>query len=90
MTIPEIAPYYQLVVDTNGVLDTLEVRVELADSSLLERYSELDALKKRIHHKLQTVLGISCKISLVEYQSIERTAGKAKRIIDLRNNGRII
>lgn len=90
MTIPQIAPHYQLVVDTNGVLDTLEVRVELADSSLLERFSELEALKKAIHHKLQTVLGISCKISLVEYQSIERTAGKAKRIIDLRNNGRII
>lgn len=90
MTIPQIAPHYQLVVDSNGVLDTLEVRVEMADSSLLERFSELEALKKTIHHKLQTVLGISCKISLVEYQSIERTAGKAKRIIDLRNNGRII
>ncbi len=90
MTIPQIAPHYQLVVDSNGVLDTLEVRVEMADSSLLERFSELEALKKTIHRKLQTVLGISCKISLVEYQSIERTAGKAKRIIDLRNNGRII
>lgn len=90
MTIPQIAPYYQLVVDTNGVLDTLEVKVELADSSLLERFRELEDLKKTIHHKLQTVLGISCKISLVEYQSIERTAGKAKRIIDLRNNGRVI
>lgn len=90
MTIPQIAPHYQLVVDTNGILDTLEVRVELQDSSLLEQFSELEALKKTIHHKLQTVLGISCKISLVEYQSIERTAGKAKRIIDLRNNGRVI
>ncbi len=90
MTIPQIAPHYQLVVDANGALDTLEVRVELADSTLLERFSELDALKQSIHRKLQTVLGISCKISLVEYQSIERTAGKAKRIIDLRKNGRII
>lgn len=84
MVVPEIAPYYQLVVGRDGTADNLEVRVELADASLLENYGNLEALRSRIHHDLKTVLGISTKVSLVEPKSIERTAGKAKHVIDNR------
>ena len=84
MVIPEIAPYYQLVVGREGSADNLEVKVELADASLLDDYRNLDALRTKIHHNLKTVLGISTKVSLVEPKSIERTAGKAKRVIDNR------
>lgn len=84
MVVPEIAPHYQLVVGREGSSDNLEVKVELADASLLDDYRNLDELRSRIHHDLKTVLGISTKVSLVEPKSIERTAGKAKRIIDNR------
>ena len=84
MVIPQIAPHYQLVVKTEGYHDTLEVRCELANASLLERFSELETLQKRVHHDLRTVLGIDTKVSLVESKSIERFQGKAKRVIDLR------
>jgi phenylacetate-CoA ligase len=84
MVIPEIAPHYQLVVGREGSADNLEVKVELADASLLTDYREVEALRNRVHHDLKTVLGISTKVSLVEPKSIERTAGKAKRVIDNR------
>ncbi|MGN0618231.1 MAG: phenylacetate--CoA ligase family protein [Ruminiclostridium sp.] len=84
MVIPEIAPYYQLVVGREGSADTLEVRVEIADAGLLDSYANLETLRKKVNHNLKTVLGIDTKVSLVEPKSIERTAGKAKRIIDNR------
>lgn len=81
-----IGPHYQLIIRREGFMDTLEVQVELIDSSLLEQYGKLEKLQKNISARLRTVLGIDSKISLVEPKSIERFQGKAKRIIDLRNN----
>lgn len=81
-----IGPHYQLVLRREDFMDTLEVKVELIDGALLESYSELEALEKTIKHRLHTVLGIDCKITLCEPRSIERSVGKAKRVIDLRNN----
>lgn len=82
--IHQISPHYQLVVRREGFSDTLEVRVELIDGTLLEKYAELEALQCRIRHQIRTILGLDVKISLVEPKSIERFTGKAKRIVDLR------
>ncbi len=79
-----IGPHYQLVVRREGYADTLEIRVELIDASLLERYGELEALQKRIQHKVRNVLGIDVKVSLAEPKSLERFTGKAQRVLDLR------
>ncbi|MFQ9871824.1 MAG: phenylacetate--CoA ligase family protein [Oscillospiraceae bacterium] len=57
---------------------------ELNDASLLERYAELEKLQNTVHNQLKTVLGIESKVLLVEPKSLERFAGKAKRIVDLR------
>ncbi|TCL43278.1 phenylacetate--CoA ligase family protein [Harryflintia acetispora] len=84
-TVKEIGPHYQLIVTREGFVDKLEVKVELLDGSLLESYSELERLHGAIKHKLHTVLGIDAKVSLAEPKSIERFAGKAKRIVDLRD-----
>ena len=89
MTVPHIGPQYQLILTRSGFMDNIEVVVEVIDGSLLERYAELEKLENYIKHRLQTVLGLACKITLKEPRSIERTAGKAKRIIDLRNKGTI-
>ena len=85
MGFDKIAPHYQLVLTRANYTDRLEVKVELADESLLENYGELEKLQGSIHHNLKTVLGIDTKVSLVESKSLERFQGKAKRIVDLRN-----
>lgn len=85
MTIPQIAPHYQLVVTREGSSDRLEVKCELVDGSVLESLESLSNLQKNIHHNLKTVLGIDTKVTLVEPKTIERFEGKAKRVIDLRN-----
>ena len=58
--------------------------MELIDGSLLDRYGELEALQRRIHDRIKSVLGIEITVSLVEPKTIERFTGKAKRIVDLR------
>ena len=85
MGFEQIAPHYQLVITRSNFSDHLEVKVELADSSLLENYAALESLRCSIHHNLKTVLGIETKVSLVEHKSLERFQGKAKRILDLRS-----
>uniref|UniRef100_A0A7C5V235 Phenylacetate-coenzyme A ligase n=1 Tax=Caldicellulosiruptor owensensis TaxID=55205 RepID=A0A7C5V235_9FIRM len=85
MGIEGIGPHYQLVVTKKGYLDDLEVHVELIDGKLLERYAELEKLENKIKHRIFTVLGLNVKVKLVEPKTIERTTGKAKRVIDLRN-----
>ncbi len=81
----KIAPHYQLVVRRANNSDSLEVRVELNDSTLLDRYGELEALQRKIYGKIRAILGIDIKVTFLEPRSIERFSGKAKRIIDLRN-----
>ena len=83
--ISQISPHYQLVVRREGYADNLEVKVELIDGTLLAKYSELEALQRKVHDKIKSILGIEIKVSLVEPKTIERFVGKAKRVIDLRN-----
>ena len=87
ISLENIGPHYQLIVRREGYMDTLEVRVELIDSSLLDHYGALEQMQKTIKSKLHTVLGIDCKVSLIEPKSLERFQGKAKRVIDLRGQG---
>ncbi len=84
-TKPHIGPHYQLILRKKNYMDTLEVQVELVNSSLLERYRELDALQNDIRSSLKSVLGLDCKVTLVPPRTIQRFEGKAKRIIDKRN-----
>ena len=84
----QVSPHYQLVVRREGFADTLEVQVELVDSSLLDSYGKIQELQKNIAKRIQTVLGIQCKISIVEHGTIERFVGKAKRVVDLRKENK--
>ena len=52
---------------------------------LLESFGELQALQKKIHDRLKSVLGLETKVTLVSPKSLERFQGKAKRVLDLRN-----
>lgn len=81
---PQVSPNYQLIVRRKNMLDNLEVVVELVDGSLLEKFSEIERLEKQISEKIHSVLGLRVKLRLAEPKTIERTTGKAKRVIDLR------
>lgn len=85
MKIPQVGTNYQLIVTRKDFSDQLEVRVELVDGRLLESYSELENLQNKVRHELRIVLGLDAKVSLVDPMTIERGAGKAKRILDLRS-----
>ncbi|WP_392391680.1 phenylacetate--CoA ligase family protein [Zongyangia hominis] len=80
-----ISPNYQIVVTREGFMDKLEINVELIDETLLERFAELENLQHTIKDKLRSVLGLDAKVNLVQPKQIERFAGKAKRVVDLRN-----
>ena len=80
-----VGPHYQLVVRKKNFMDNLEVKVELVDGSLLESFGELESLQRKIHDRLKSVLGLETRVTLVEPKSLERFQGKAKRVLDLRN-----
>lgn len=86
LKVPEIGPHYEIVVDRVNHLDTIGIKVELVDDSLLESYSRLGELEKRIRNNLKVVLGLDAAIKLVAPRSLQRFEGKAKRVTDLRQN----
>ncbi|WP_243345361.1 phenylacetate--CoA ligase family protein [Parabacteroides sp. FAFU027] len=81
----ETSPNYQLVVKRENNLDTLEIKVEVNEQFWTDEIKVIEGLKKKIHHNISSLLGLSATIKLVEPHSIERSEGKAKRVIDNRN-----
>ena len=79
-----IGPHYEIVVTRENYLDRIEVRVELADASVLERWSELEAIQHSIQHDLRTVVQLDAKVTLLSPNTLQRFEGKARRVRDLR------
>lgn len=77
-------PHYQLIVDRVGSLDTLEIKVELSEEMFSDAVNALQNHEHKIRDAIHSTLGIAAKITLVEPKSIERSTGKAKRVIDNR------
>ena len=75
---------YQLVVDREHAMDSLEVRVEMDAATFTDDLGDVVALERRIESELRSELGIMARCVLVNPRSIERSEGKAKRIIDRR------
>lgn len=84
LKLAETSPHYQLIVSRENNLDALEIKVEIDEQFWSDEVKVLEALRQRIHHNISSVLGISATIRLVEPRSIERSEGKAKRVIDNR------
>ena len=81
---PECEPYYMIEVDRVNNTDTFDIQVEVHPEYYTDRITELSALKKRITARVQSVVGISPNIKIVEPNTIERSMGKAKHAIDHR------
>ena len=80
----DVSPHYQIVVDRVGNFDRLEIQVEVSGSLFSDEMKRLEQLNDKIKAEIQTVLGIGVKVTLVEPKTIERSMGKAKRVIDNR------
>ncbi len=79
-----VSPHFQLVVDRKGYLDELEVWVEASEELFFDSMRKQKELVDRITEKISTLLGIGVKVKLVEPRTLERTAGKARRVVDRR------
>lgn len=86
VSLPQLGPHYQLIVRRDARFhDTLEIKVEPVDGSLLENFKALEQLQRKVREKLREVLRLDVKVSLVQPKTLERFEGKAKRILDLRD-----
>uniref|UniRef100_A0A831U640 Phenylacetate-coenzyme A ligase n=1 Tax=Geobacter metallireducens TaxID=28232 RepID=A0A831U640_GEOME len=85
MGIEGVEPHYVLIVDRKDNLDSLEVQVEVDERLFSDEVKVLQALSHRIEKEIKDILGVSCRVRLVEPQTITRSEGKAKRVIDNRH-----
>jgi phenylacetate-CoA ligase len=76
-----LSPHYQLILSRDGRLDDLEVQVEARSPSDLD---EAGAHAGALEHAMKAHIGISAKVSMLKPGEIERSLGKAKRVIDKR------
>jgi len=85
LEIGDTAPHYQLIVKRVGNLDMLEVLVEMNKDLFSDEVKKIEIVEKKIRNAIETTLGIGVKVTLVEPKTIERSEGKAKSVIDMRN-----
>ncbi|HEY3321820.1 MAG TPA: phenylacetate--CoA ligase [Planctomycetota bacterium] len=78
------APHYLIEVDRPGPMDEVTVHVEVRPEDFSDEMRKMQELRERIDREIQSVTGISVNLKLVAPQTLERTAGKAVRVIDRR------
>jgi phenylacetate-CoA ligase len=79
-----IEPYYQIVLERKDALDTFEVQVEVTEAIFSGWMDDLRAFEKKVTEQLRSALLVRPKVKLVEPGTLERTEGKAKRVVDRR------
>ena len=79
-----VAPHYLMIVDRENNLDVLTVMVEVDEKYFSDEIRKLDELKNKVAAVLKQALGVAVRVKLVEPKTIERSEGKAKRVIDNR------
>ncbi len=84
MGIPEIEPHYQIVVDRRGYLDVIEVWVEVGEDIFAATMGDLERFQRKVQGKIANVLNIQVAVKLKEPKTIQRSEGKAVRVVDRR------
>ncbi len=82
LSVPELGPHYEIIVEREGYSDKLTVRVELNKET--DSFAELQRIERATQNKLKVILGLDAKIKLESPNTLQRFEGKAKRIRDLR------
>ena len=84
MGIKGVEPHYQIEVDRQGNLDTMTVQVEVSEDLFSDEIKILEKLSKKIQREIKDMLGVTTSVKLVEPRTIQRSEGKAQRVIDRR------
>ncbi|MFR4250211.1 MAG: phenylacetate--CoA ligase family protein [Christensenellales bacterium] len=79
-----VVPHYLIVVDRKNNSDTMEVQVELHPDAVSDTVKNIESIRATLSKELQSYLGISAKVRLLPPKELERSEGKAKRVIDKR------
>ncbi|MFZ1985333.1 MAG: phenylacetate--CoA ligase, partial [Desulfatitalea sp.] len=79
-----VTPHYQLIVDREGPLDVLTVRVEVSEKMFSDEVKKLQTIERVISKNIKELLGVSATVKLVEPKGIARSEGKAVRVVDNR------
>ena len=85
LSIGNVQPHYQVIVDRINNADTLTVEIEIPEAMFSDNVKGIESFERKISNQMNSVLGIGAKIRLVEPKTIARSEGKAKRVIDNRN-----
>ena len=80
----EVEPHYMIYLDRINNLDVMEIQVEMNDTFFSDQVRKIENLERKLRQEIESAIGISAKIKLVEHKSIQRSEGKAKRVIDKR------
>jgi phenylacetate-CoA ligase len=84
LRVEETLPHYQIIVDRDHGLDTLEVQVEVTAESFSDTVGGLEKLQRKLSHSIESVTGIHAAVRLVAPHTLQRSEGKAKRVLDKR------
>jgi phenylacetate-CoA ligase len=84
MGVEGVEPHYQIVVNREGNMDTMAVNVEVSEVIFSDEVKNLERLSRKIQADVKDLLGVTCKVQLVEPRTIQRSEGKAQRVIDNR------
>ena len=81
-----VEPHYQIEVSREGSLDVMAILVEVSERIFSGEIKVLERLSRSIQMEIKDMLGVTCKVKLVEPRSIQRSEGKAQRVIDRRTH----
>jgi len=84
LKVEKVEPHYMIYVDRVDNLDICEVQIEMTPGMFSDEVKQIEELEKKLKHEIESTLGISVKVRLVEHKTIARSEGKAKRVIDNR------
>jgi len=85
MALPEVGQNYLIELFREGVMDQIRVKVEIREEFFEEDMRKLQGLQKRIATRLRDEILVTPRVELVQSESIPKTEGKAKRVVDLRD-----
>jgi len=83
LSFDELGPHYEIILEREGYLDKMTIKVELAHST--DSFSVLERITSAVRSKLKVVLGLDAKVMLESPNTLQRFEGKAKRVKDLRS-----
>jgi phenylacetate-CoA ligase len=85
LRIEQTLPHYQIVLTREGGLDQMEVHVEVTPQAFSDEVRALEELHRKLTQAIETVTGIHIHVRLVAPRTLQRSEGKAKRVLDKRN-----